>query len=169
MVNLTRAHKCSTMTHITSLSCRSVSRRGLSQCLARELDWRAVLNVTDILHVVSPLFTPHPHPPGGMRQAKLLILHTRTYTHSCQPWFIAPHAFCVQMRHIQRLLIYKETAHPVLCPASIKSVWEGGGEEGTGLQTDLKTTALSCSVWQSSTLAAQANGRYHRHYIADAH
>lgn len=118
----------------------------------------------------TPCCKPSVHPPpGGMRQAKLLILHTRTYTNSCQPWFLAPHAFCVQMRHIQRLLIYKETAHPVLCPASIKSVWEGGGEEGTGLQTDLKTTALSCSVWQSSTLAAQANGRYHRHYIADAH
>lgn len=167
MVNLTRAHKCLTMRHITSLSCRSVSRHGLSQWgnWIGELCW--MWQTYSMLSALcsSPTPTPWRYEAGKAADTS----HTHIHTHSCQSWFIAPHAFCVQTRHIQRLLIYKEMAHPVLCPASIKSVWEGGGEEGTGLQTDLKTTALSCSVWQSSTLAAQANGRYHRRYIADPH
>lgn len=112
----------------------------IGQCrwLVMELDWSAFLDVTDMQEKAPP--------PGGMRQAKLLMLHTHTHIRGSQPQFMAPHAFCVQMRHIERLLIYKETAHPALCPASIKSVWEGGRREREQASRLIwkKHTALSC-------------------------
>lgn len=60
---------------------------------------------------------------------------THTYTHARDVFSLSSqrHAFCVQMRHIQRLLIYKETACLPLCPASIKSEFEGAEEKGNRL------------------------------------
>lgn len=139
---------------------RSVSGNGQSQC---KLDWiAALLNVSNI--------PPTPPVEVWSRQSYSCFTHTGSHAHahtvvSSRSW---RHAFSVPMRHIQRI-ICKKRAHPALYPASIRSVFKGGEEKGTGSQADLKTTALSSSVWQSGTLAAQTYRGYRRHYIADAH
>lgn len=96
---------------------------------------------TDMLPVAKPSF-----PPGGMKLAKLhshtAHVHTRTNVHTHRQDVLSlssqRHAFCVQMRHIQRLLIYKEALRPPLCPASIKREFEGAEKKEIGLQADLK-------------------------------
>lgn len=57
------------------------------------------------------------------------------------------------MRHIQRLLIYKEALRLPLCPASIKREFEGAEKKEIDSQADLegkkkkeKNTSLSCTV-----------------------
>lgn len=140
------------------------------------LDWRAG---TDMLLVAKPSFLP-----GGMKLAKLhshtAHVHTRTNvdTHRQDVLSLSSqrHAFCVQMRHIQRLLIYKEALRPPLCPASINTEFEGAEKKEIGLQADLKGEKKRKKKHlfhaQSDKVAlaqAGANGRYHRRYIADTH
>lgn len=57
------------------------------------------------------------------------------------------------MRHIQRLLIYKEALRLPLCPTSIKREFEGAEKKEIGSQADLerekkkeKNTSLSCTA-----------------------
>lgn len=94
-----------------------------------------------MLLVAKPSF-----PPGGMKLAKLhshtAHVHTRPNVHTHRQDVLSlssqRHAFCVQMRHIQRLLIYKEALRLPLCPASIKREFEGAEKKEIGLQADLK-------------------------------
>lgn len=131
-----------------------------------------------MLLVAKPSF-----PPGGMKLAKLhshtAHVHTRTNVHTHRRDVLSlsseRHAFCVQMRHIQRLLIYKEALRPSLCPASIKREFEGAEKKEIGLQADLKRgkgKKKHLFHAQSDKVAlaqAGANGIYCRRYIADAH
>lgn len=132
-----------------------------------------------MLLVAKPSF-----PPGGMKLAKLHTHGTRSHTHKrahthrqdILSLSSQRHAFCVQMRHIQRLLIYKEALRLPLCPASIKREFEGAEKKEIDSQADLegkkrkKKTHLFHARSDKVALArAGANGRYHRRYIADAH
>lgn len=79
--------------------------------------------------------SPNPHFPLEVWswQSYTNTRHTHTHTRDVFSLSSQRHAFCVQMRHIQRLLIYKETACLPLCPASIKSEFEGAEEKGNRL------------------------------------
>lgn len=101
------------------------------------------------------LISPWRYETGKATLAHGTHSHTRTNVHTHRQDVLSlssqRHAFCVQMRHIQRLLIYKEALRPPLCPASIKREFEGAEKKEIGLQADLKgkkelkKTSLSCT------------------------
>lgn len=112
--------------------------------------------------------------PWRYETGKATLTHgTRSHTHTGRMYWAW--AFCVQMRHIQRLLIYKEALRPPLCPASMKSEFEGGEKKEIGSEADLegkkrKKKHLFYAQCDKIALAtAETNARCPVRSIADAH